>query len=156
MDKRYYAAYGSNLNEEQMKDRCSDATKVGVAALNNYELLFKGSNSGNYLTVDFKVGSKVPIGVWEISAADEEELDYYEGCSGNFYYKDEVELEVILNEAKEIKKLKCLIYKMPEGRVVGAPTQDYVDRCLVGYRDFGFDERYILEAKVKSENVCKS
>lgn len=53
---KYYLAYGSNLSVAQMAQRCPDAVYVGTAVLNDYRLLFKGSQSGNYLTVEPKKG----------------------------------------------------------------------------------------------------
>ena len=41
--KRYYIAYGSNLNVRQMKFRCPTAKIVGTAVIGDYELLYKGS-----------------------------------------------------------------------------------------------------------------
>ena len=43
MAKRFYIAYGSNLNLPQMRGRCPGATIVGTAVIENYRLLFKGS-----------------------------------------------------------------------------------------------------------------
>jgi len=36
----YYFAYGSNMNQEQMTERCPSATLVGVAELQDYRLAF--------------------------------------------------------------------------------------------------------------------
>ena len=51
-EKRYYIAYGSNLNVPQMQMRCPHATILGTAALKGWELLFKGSKTGSYLTIE--------------------------------------------------------------------------------------------------------
>lgn len=77
--KRYYAAYGSNLNLEQMKWRCPDAKVIGTAVIEGYELLFKGSKTGSYLTIEPDVKNQVPVGIFEVSKADENSLDRYEG-----------------------------------------------------------------------------
>ena len=69
--KKYYLAYGSNLNVAQMRFRCPDAMVVGAAVIPDYELLFKGSLTGAYLTIEPKQGAQVPVGVWEVSLADE-------------------------------------------------------------------------------------
>lgn len=45
MEKRYYIAYGSNLNVRQMRMRCPSARIIGTSKLNDYELLFKGSKA---------------------------------------------------------------------------------------------------------------
>ena len=44
-EKRYYIAYGSNLNVPQMRMRCPHATILGTANLKGWELLFKGSKT---------------------------------------------------------------------------------------------------------------
>ena len=44
--KKYYLAYGSNLNVRQMALRCPTAKPVGTAVIKDYELLFKGSKTG--------------------------------------------------------------------------------------------------------------
>ena len=60
MEKRYYIAYGSNLNLRQMKMRCPTAKVMGTSVIKDYELLFKGSLTGAYLTIEPKKGSEVP------------------------------------------------------------------------------------------------
>ena len=59
--KKYYLAYGSNLNVQQMKFRCPGAKVVGKSVIKNYELLYKGSKTGSYLTIEKKNGSVVPV-----------------------------------------------------------------------------------------------
>ena len=71
MAKRFYIAYGSNLNLPQMRGRCPGATIVGTAVIENYRLLFKGSKTGSYLTIEPWEGGRVPVAVWEVTAADE-------------------------------------------------------------------------------------
>ena len=65
--EQYYLAYGSNLSMAQMATRCPDAIYVGIAEIEDYQLLFKGSQTGSYLTVEQKKGRKVPVLVWRIS-----------------------------------------------------------------------------------------
>ena len=84
--KRYYLAYGSNLNVWQMALRCPTAKAVGTAVIKDYELLFKGSKTGVYLTIEPKSGAEVPAAVWAVETADEQRLDVYEGFPA-FYYK---------------------------------------------------------------------
>lgn len=73
--KRYYIAYGSNLNIRQMRIRCPHARVIGTAVINDYELLFKGSRTGAYLTIEPKEGGEVPVAVWEVTESDETALD---------------------------------------------------------------------------------
>ena len=55
--KKYYLAYGSNLNVRQMALRCPTAKPVGTAVIKDYGLLFKGSKTGAYLTIEPKSGA---------------------------------------------------------------------------------------------------
>lgn len=86
MQKRYYIAYGSNLNIRQMRMRCPHARVIGTAVIKDYELLFKGSLTGAYLTIEPKKGGEVPVAAWEVTESDEAALDRYEGFP-TFYYK---------------------------------------------------------------------
>ena len=79
MEKRYYIAYGSNLNVRQMMMRCPTARLIGTSVIKDYRLMFKGSQTGSYLTIEQSLGSEVPVGVWAVSEADERALDRYEG-----------------------------------------------------------------------------
>lgn len=56
MEENLYFAYGSNLDLEQMAQRCPDAEIVGPVRLENYELRFRGSG---FATVAPKKGSTV-------------------------------------------------------------------------------------------------
>ena len=79
MERRYYIAYGSNLNVRQMKYRCPTARIIGTSVIKDYELLFKGSKTGSYLTIEKKKGEQVPVVIWETKESDELALDRYEG-----------------------------------------------------------------------------
>ena len=64
MKDRYYFAYGSNMNLEQMKYRCPAAEVVENVRLENYRLAFRGRAPGNGVaTVLPEKGSYVE-GVW--------------------------------------------------------------------------------------------
>lgn len=145
---KYYLAYGSNLSMTQMAGRCPDAVYVGTAEIADYQLLFKGSHTGSYLTVEPKAGKKVPVLVWRISDRDERNLDRYEGCP-EFYYKREITVEMkSLTDGMPLGKIDALIYIMHEERSLGCPTLRYYEVCLEGYFRFGFP-RGILEQALK-------
>lgn len=146
--KRYYLAYGSNLNIAQMQFRCPDAVVVGTAVIPDYELLFKGSLTGAYLTIEPKQGAQVPVGVWEVSAADEFRLDRYEGFP-NFYYKKEIRIPVKDIRTGKTRQRDAFVYVMHEDRKLGTPTDMYVRTCLEGYKDFGFDTAPLRQAFLK-------
>ena len=63
---KVYIAYGSNLNMNQMRDRCPTVQFVGIGEIRNYKLQFKGSLYGAHATVASRGGVFVPVGVWMI------------------------------------------------------------------------------------------
>lgn len=153
MDKKYYVAYGSNLNIHQMKMRCPGARIIGTSVIENYQLLFKGSKTGSYLTIEPKDGAKVPVAVWEVTRTNEMALDRYEGYP-NFYYKKEMILNVKGIVTGKMRRRTAFIYIMHEERVLGMPSSFYVKTCLEGYQAFGFDERYLYDAiKVSGREI---
>lgn len=143
-NNRYYFAYGSNLNLQQMSSRCPDAKKVGIAILRGYRLMFKGSASGNYLTIEKADGYFVPVGVFVVSENDERNLDRYEGYP-TFYYKQDFTID-LRDENDNETKIDAFAYIMHEDRTLGVPSDEYVQRVLVGYEEFGFDARLLEEA----------
>ena len=145
MNKRYYIAYGSNLNKEQMLFRCPDAELIGTAVLRDYRLLFKGEWNEAWLTIESREGSGVPIAVWKVSVKDEMMLNRYEGYP-LLYYKEELLLPFIECEDTRLEDIPAFVYIMQKDAEPAIPSQEYVAECMEGYRDFGFDPALILEA----------
>ena len=133
--KKYYLAYGSNLNLSQMRRRCPNAKKVGSFLLKGYELEFR-----YYLTIKKNPNSEVPLGIFEIDENDERSLDRYEGYPTH-YRKEYLG-----------KPIKALVYVMNEEvRGVMVPDMFYVNTCLQGCKDFGFDSGYLFKAYKEAE-----
>ena len=143
--KRYYLAYGSNLNLTQMRWRCPDARVLDTAEIADYRLLFKGSKTGSYLTIEPMEGAEVPVVIWEVTETDEKALDRYEGYP-NFYYKKEMTLDIKGIITGKVRRRDAFVYIMHEERELGIPSWYYVNTCLDGYRAFGFDEKYLFDA----------
>ena len=142
--ERLYLAYGSNLNLEQMKNRCSGAKLVGYSYIQNYRLIFRGSGSGFYLSIEPAAGHQVPCGVFSITPNDEASLDYYEGFP-RFYRKKEIVTYMnALNGESRI--ISAMVYYLPASSQAGMPTTRYVQTCKQGYADFGFEEDVLLKA----------
>ena len=142
--KKYYVAYGSNLNRAQMAVRCPSARIVGTSVMEGWRLQFRGVRKGAVATVEPYPGASVPVLVWEITPADEEALDRYEGFPV-FYRKDTV--TVPLNG----KPVKAMIYIMNDGRPPGQPSAYYYHTILEGYNDAYFDSQTLLKVVLDSE-----
>ena len=154
MQKRYYIAYGSNLNVQQMRWRCPSARIIGTAELAGWRLLFKGSKTGSYLTIEPFAECRVPVAVWEVSPRDELALDHYEGYP-HFYYKKEMTVAFTGIKTGRVRKRKVFVYIMHEDRPIGIPSRAYVETCAEGYHDFGFDTCFLTEALNYSMEAAK-
>ena len=152
---RYYLAYGSNLSVGQMLKRCPDAVYVGTGEIKDARLLFRGSGSGSYLTIEKKRTRKVPVVIWQVSDEDEKALDRYEGYP-RFYQKIQMEMEVhnLLN-GQPVGKVPAFVYVMDNTRPLGMPTQYYLDVCAEGYERFGFDLAILERALFESQELAE-
>lgn len=148
MNKRYYIAYGSNLNLPQMERRCPRAKIKIEAEIENCQLLFKGNRHSAVATIEPKEGSSVPVLIWELEQSDEKALDQYEGYPF-FYHKEMMELEV------EGEKTEAMVYIMNDGYEIGMPTDYYLNTILDGYESAGFDPKPLEEALEISSSVLK-
>lgn len=153
MKKRYYIAYGSNLNISQMRRRCPHATILGTANLKGWELLFKGSKTGSYLTIEENENGTVPVAIWEVTESDEAALDRYEGFP-SFYYKKEIRLQYRGIRTGRRRTVTAFAYIMHEERPIGVPADFYMRTCLDGYDTFRFDRNVLIGAYEKCERMC--
>ena len=138
--KRLYIAYGSNINLEQMANRCPNSKIVSKEMLKGYELEFRG-----VATIVPNDKSEVPVLIWEIDGRDEHSLDQYEGFP-NLYRKELFEIEV------DGKKKECMAYLMNSGHI-SPPMSYYYNVIKQGYEANDMDTSYLRAALEKS--VCE-
>ena len=134
---KYYIAYGSNLNKEQMARRCPGAVDVGTGKIADYKLVFRRG----YLTIEPEEGSSVNVGVWQITDEDEKKLDRYEGFP-RFYHKEYFAIPTSFNAGE----VMCMAYIMNDGFPIKRSTREYRETVEQGFHDFGFDIVPLLEA----------
>lgn len=137
--EKYYIAYGSNMDEGQMAYRCPTARLLGKTELKDYRLLFKGSKTGAYATIEPEEGSRVPVLVWKIGKEDEKNLDRYEGFPVFYYKKD---LEIALDGKRET----AMAYIMDGNRDYGKPSERYYGVLEQAYRKNGFPMDILTKA----------
>lgn len=138
--RRLYITYGSNINLEQMSNRCPNSKVIGKEMLKGYELEFRG-----VATIVPNDKSEVPILIWEIDGRDEHSLDRYEGFP-NLYRKELFEIEV------DGEKKECMAYLMNKGQI-SPPTSYYYSVINQGYEANGMDTSYLRAALERS--VCE-
>ena len=126
MKTKMYIAYGSNMDLEQMQRRCPEAELLGTGRLENWRLMFKGSKTGAYATIEREKGQNVPILLWRITEMDEERLDHYEGFP-TFYYKHTIQVVKTDADGKPCGTTRGMAYIMHEERKLGIPSMEYFD-----------------------------
>lgn len=150
MKKRYYLAYGSNINKNQMEKRCPDSEFVGISKLEGYNLFFKGYDDDVYLTINKDEKSTIPVVVWKTSENDEKILDGYEDYP-NLYHKEKMNLDVMKDGGEKIN-LEVYVYVMNDEYKLGLPSKRYFSTCMEGYDIFSFDKEILKTALKVSEN----
>jgi gamma-glutamylcyclotransferase len=77
----FYFAYASNLNKQQMRERCPEAKPRFTAILPNYRLIFAGWSRiwhGGTATIKPFRGERVRGAIYEVTEACLKQLDKYE------------------------------------------------------------------------------
>jgi gamma-glutamylcyclotransferase (GGCT)/AIG2-like uncharacterized protein YtfP len=143
MKTKLYAAYGSNLNLEQMAYRCPHAKVVGKSEIKDYELIFRGWKETAVATIEPKVGNSVPILVWEITEFNEAALDRYEGFP-RLYRKENLTVDL------DGKPTEVMVYIMNNGYPVELPSCEYFSTIRHGYNSAEFDLDFLNEALKES------
>ena len=137
MSKKYIA-YGSNLSVEQMAQRCPDAKMIGMAAVKDWKLVFRGC-----ATIEPAEGKVVPVLIWEISEKDERNLDRYEGWP-RYYRKEDMTVAMTDLDGRNPQEVTAMVYLMNDGHPIQTPWRSYYDILADGYARFGFNN-FLLE-----------
>ncbi|HEU5008117.1 MAG TPA: gamma-glutamylcyclotransferase family protein [Jatrophihabitantaceae bacterium] len=85
-----YAAYGSNMDPEQMLERCPHSPAAGTGWLNGWRLTFGGEDLGWDGALPMVVpdpDSQVFVALYDVSPHDLAVLDYWEGADTGLYTK---------------------------------------------------------------------
>lgn len=141
-EEKLYFAYGSNINLDQMAQRCPDAQVVGPVTLENYELLFRGNLRGaGVATIAPKEGSVVYGLLWKITPECERSLDHYEDYP-HLYGK-----EPVMVRDREGHEYTVMAYVMTElYKEPSIPSHYYYNGILDGYRQIGLPTQPLKQA----------
>lgn len=85
-----YAAYGSNMNPAQMAERCPHSPRQGTGWLEGWRLTFGGEDigwEGALATLVEDDAERVFVVLYEMSEADEQALDRWDGATIGYYRK---------------------------------------------------------------------
>ncbi|WP_206457856.1 gamma-glutamylcyclotransferase family protein [Anaerovorax sp. IOR16] len=129
-----YAAYGSNMNLEQMSMRCPYAEVLCIGTLKDYRLTFCGNRSGSGVAnIQRENGSTVPIVLWIITSRCEKVLDIYEGYP-RLYKKQIIKVKTQYGIVEAMAYVMSKEYERP-----ATPGGRYYGIIQRGYEDHGLD-----------------
>lgn len=118
--RKYYFAYGSNLNKNHMKFRCPDAKYVDSYILKDYKLVFR-----SVADIEKAPGHEVHGAVYYITPNCEKALNRYEGYP-HLYTK----------EFFTYKGRDLMTYSMVDKDLEYPPNQGYFETIFQGYQDW--------------------
>ena len=128
-----YFAYGSNLLQSQMTERCPEHRFHSLAKLHDYRFLI---GERGYATIEPSEGQCVHGVIYELSQTDENTLDVCEGVAAGRYTK---EYHTLIGAAGSIPGV--LVYVDP--RVEPASPRDgYMEKILTGAAAFALPTDY--------------
>ncbi len=133
MNPRLYFAYGSNLNQAQMHDRCPAHRLIGLAELPGHRFLI---GARGYATIKATPGECVLGALYSLTPEDEAALDRYEGVQGGSYEK-----HLLTVEDPQGRPAEALVYIDPRPDP-GAPAPGYLAKILDGAAELGLPAEY--------------
>lgn len=93
-----YAAYGSNLDPDQMHERCPHSPAVGTGWLEGWRIGFGAEDmgwEGALATIVEDPGSHVFCMLYDVTAFDAGSLDGWEGADSGLYSKIRVRVQTL-------------------------------------------------------------
>lgn len=131
-----YFAYGSNMDVDQMRNRCSTARIGPKISLKGYQFII---NTNGVATILEDKDHSVEGIIWWILPEDEKNLDTYEGVSAGCYRK-EYPIQLEMNGYL----IQPLIY-LATNTTPGSSRPNYIERIIVWAARHGFSPDYIKE-----------
>lgn len=140
---KYYFAYGSNMNLDQMAYRCPDAEVAGRCVLKDYRLAFRGNRTGwGVASILPEPGKEVQGLLWKITPKCEKGLDFYEGYP-NLYGKKEV---TVRTKTGEQANVAVYIMNEPYQSQPALPSDFYLKGILDGCRQNHLSQKDVRRA----------
>jgi gamma-glutamylcyclotransferase (GGCT)/AIG2-like uncharacterized protein YtfP len=96
-----YAAYGTNLDPEQMHERCPHSPVVGSGWLEGYRIAFGAEDlgwEGALATVVEEAGQHVFVVLYDVTDEDVRALDSMEGADTGLYSKIRVRVHTLTSD----------------------------------------------------------
>jgi cation transport regulator ChaC len=134
----FYAAYGSNLWRDQMRQRCPEARPVRAALLPDRRLTFR-----LYADLERAEGETAHAALYRVTSRCIDALDRYEGVHTGAYRQEWMRLKT-----RDLGTIDLLLYLNDRDCRDVPPPAEYIARMKAGYRDWRLP-REPLEAALR-------
>ena len=144
-----YAAYGTNLDAEQMLQRCPHSPLVGTGWLTGWRVTFGGEDlgwEGALATVVEDPEHQVFVTVYDVTPQDEEALDRWESAATGLYRKIRVRVQLLTGEEL------CWLYVL-DGYEGGLPSARYLGLMADAAEKAGAPDDYVAALRARE---CRS
>jgi gamma-glutamylcyclotransferase (GGCT)/AIG2-like uncharacterized protein YtfP len=144
-----YAAYGSNMDPSQMRERCPHSPGAGTGWLEDYRLTFGGEDlgwEGSLATIVESSGEQVYVSLYDVTPFDEQVLDAWEGADKGLYRK--VRVRVATLEGDQVAWVYLL-----DGFEGGLPSARYLGVLADAAEAAGAPDDYVAELR---NRPCRS
>lgn len=146
-----YFAYGSNLEPQQMRQRCPGHTVVGLAELRDHKLGYPLTShdwGGGVVSLSVAHGDSVWGVIYELTEADLAALDRYEhfvapGDQHNLYDRETVSVQLVrADDGSFARRLRAWTY-LARSANPSPPSRRYLDTILAGARHHKLPDDYV-------------
>ncbi len=144
-----YAAYGSNMDPEQMLERCPHSPAAGTGWLNGWRLTFGGEEMGWDGAIAMVVpdpGSQVFVALYDVSPQDMATLDYWESADTGLYNKIKLRVSTLDGD------VLAWVYIL-DGYEGGLPSARYLGLIAEAAEAAGAPDEYVSELRARP---CRS
>jgi hypothetical protein len=130
-----YFAYGSNMDSNQMAERCPGAEAVGTGVLQDYRFII---NQRGFATLRQEADVSTPGVLWTLNPAHQQALDKHEGFSAGVYDKS---FRAVRRDTGEV--VQALVYIDHRNQQIGTPNDSYLERVIAGAESHGLPAGHI-------------
>jgi gamma-glutamylcyclotransferase (GGCT)/AIG2-like uncharacterized protein YtfP len=144
-----YAAYGSNMDPEQMLERCPHSPAAGTGWLSGWRLSFGGEEHGWDGALAMVVpdpSSQVFVALYDLSPHDHDLLDYWEGADTGLYNKIKLRISTLDGD------VLAWVYVL-DGYEGGLPSARYLGLIAEAAQAAGAPDEYVVELRARP---CRS
>jgi len=139
----YYFAYGANMDDQTLRDRGVEFTKVTTGKVRHVRLVFHkpGADGTGKADLQDDRGSAVEGVVWDVPEQSLARLDVYEGVEKGHYRRFEVTVQTSKGE------LACNAYRALKFRSGLKPSRDYLEILVRGAEAHRLSADYVTFIK---------